>query len=146
MDEETQRYAAILKIKQARLFELDKQAATFGIGVPPQIEMERVSLRDELNMLESAIRSPARTETADLLGPAGRYKASRQDAQDIKQDTQDVKQGLALLLNRLDDFIEETEDFRSMNRVVLIIIGVAVLLILVVVVAIVTYLFTRGGL
>lgn len=139
MDEETQRYAAILKIKQARLFELDKQAATFGIMVPPHIEMERVSLRDELQMVESAIRSPARAETADELGPAGRYKASR-------QDTQDLKQSVAYMLNRLDSFIEQSNAWRAVNRHVLLLIGVAVIAILIVVVAIVTYLVTKGAL
>jgi hypothetical protein len=139
VDEETQRYAAILKIKQARLFELDKQAAAYGIGVPPHIEMERVSLRDELSMVESAIRSPARSETADELGPAGRFKASR-------QDTQELKQSVAHILNKLDAFIEQSEAWRDVNRQVMLIIGVAVIVILVAVVAIVTYLFTRGGL
>jgi hypothetical protein len=137
VDEETKRYAAILKIKQARLFELDKQAATFGILVPPHIEMERVSLRDELEMLESAIRSPARTAIADELGPAGRFKASR--AEQIE-----TKQLIAAVLNKLDGFIDQSEAWREVNRQVLLIIGVTLIIILVAVVAMATYLLTTG--
>lgn len=138
MDEETQRYAAILKIKQARLFELDKQAATYGISVPPHIEMERLSLQDELAMVESAIRSPARSETADQLGPAGRYKASRQDAQDIQRS-------VAVVLNKLDAFIDDSKVWRSMHRNWIILIGIAVIVILVAVAVLTTYVLTRGG-
>ncbi len=139
LDEETSRYAAILKIKQARLFELDKQAAVYGIGVPPHIEMERVSLRDELAMVESAIRSPARAETADQLGPAGRYKANR-------QDQIETKELIAAVLNKLDSFIEQSNAWRNVNRQVLLIIGIVVIIILVAVVAISTYLVTKGAL
>jgi uncharacterized membrane protein len=139
LDEETQRYAQILKIKQARLFELDKQAAKYGIDVPPHIEMERVSLHDELAMVESAIRSPARAETADELGPAGRFKANR-------QDQADTRQLIAAVLNKLDSFIEQSEAWRDVNRQVLLIIGIAVILILIAVVAITTYLLTTGHL
>lgn len=138
MDEETQRYAAILKIKQSRLFELDKQAAIFGIAVPPHIEMERVSLRDELAMVESAIRSPARAETADELGPAGRYKVTR-------QDNQDIKQSIAAVLNKLDDFIDDTKAWRTMNRTVLLIISIVVIVILLAVAVLTTYVLTRGA-
>ncbi len=139
MDEETARYAAILKIKQARLFELDKQAALYGIEVPPHIAMERVSLKDELAMVESAIRSPARSETADELGPAGRYKVSRQDSQDIKQS-------IAAVLNKLDAFIDDSKAWRDVNRQVLLIIGVAVLFLVIAIAVIITYLLTTGHL
>lgn len=137
MDEETQRYAALIKVKQARLFVLDKQAATYGIDAPPHIEMERLSLQDELDMFEVALESPARAESTDELGPAGRFLVNR-------QQYREVKQSMATILVKLDTFIDESQEWRTMHRSLILIIGVAVILILVVVVAIITAIVVKG--
>ena len=137
MDDETRRYIAIRKIKQARLFELDKQAATYGLAVPPHIEMERVSLRDELSMVESAIAAPARAEVGDELGVSGRFLV-------YHQQNREIKQSIAALAVQLESFIAQSVAWRAMHRQWLLIIGMAVIVILIAVVAIVTYLLTTG--
>jgi hypothetical protein len=140
VDEETDRFIAIRKIKVRRLYELDKQAAAFGeFAVPPQIEMERGSLRDELDMMESAIAAPARSAVGDELGPAGRFLV-------YHQQNREIKQSIAALAVQIETFVTESEDWRGMHRQWLLIIGVVVILILVAVVAIVTAIAMRGGL
>lgn len=139
MDVETQRYAEIIKAKQARLFVLDKQAATYGIDVPPHIEMERGSLRDELSMVETAIASPARSEVGDELGAAGRFIVNH-------QQNREIKQSIAAVAVKLDRFIEQSESWRNMHRQLILIIGIAVIAILVVLAIVVTFLVTRGAL
>jgi len=140
VDEETQHYTRILKTKQARLHVLDIQAAALGeYNVPPQIEMERQSLMDELGMLEIAIQSPARAGVTDELGPAGRFLVNHQQYREVKQST-------AAILVKLDAFIDESKDWRIVHRNWILLIGLVVILILVAVVALVTYLFTKGAL
>ena len=133
MDEETLRYAELIRIKQRYLHELDKQAAALGkYNVPPHIEMQRQTLMEELGMMETALDSPASARAGDELGPRGRFAVNYQQNREIKQSiaTLDVKIG-----TRLD-----------MHRNLFILIGVIVILILVAVVALVTYLFTKGAL
>lgn len=139
MDEETQRFIQIRKIKAARLFELDKQAAAFGeYSVPPQIEMERVSLRDELGMMESAIQAPARAEIGDELGAAGRFLV-------YHQQNREIKQSIAALAVQFEQFVTASLEWRTMHRNWILLIGLVVIFILVAVVALVTYLITKGG-
>ena len=132
MDEETQRYAAIIRLKQARLHELDKQAAVYGIDEPPQIAMERGSLQEELGMMEIAVQSPARSSAGDELGAAGRFVV-------YYQQNQDIKRSIAALSVR-------SEEWRMLQRNWIIIIGMVVILILIAVVSLVTYLITKGAL
>ncbi len=139
VDEETQRYARIIKAKQDRLNILDVQAAKYGIDVPPHIEMERGSLHEELSMVETAIQSPARAKVTDELGPAGRFLVNHQDNREIKQT-------IAAVLVKLDTFIDQSETWRSMHRQLILIIGIAVILIVITVAVIVTYLVTKGAL
>lgn len=140
MDEETTRFVAIRKIKLNRLYELDKQAAAYGAySVPPHVEMERGSLRDELGMMESAINSPARADVTDELGPAGRFLVNH-------QQNREIKQSIAALAVQLETFVADSLEWRTMHRTWILIIGVAVILILVAVVAIVTAVAMRGGL
>lgn len=139
MDVETQRYAEIIKAKQARLFVLDKQAATYGIDVPPHIEMERVSLHEELRMVETAVASPARADVGDELGAPGRFIVNH-------QQNREIKQSIASVAVKLDRFIEQSESWRSMHRQLILIIGVTVIAILVALAIIVTYLVTKGAL
>ena len=132
MDEETQHYISVRKIKLSRLHELDRQAAAHGeFNVPPHVQMERTSLREELGMVEAAINSPARAEVTEELGQGGRFIVNY-------QQNREIKQSIAALSIEIGTF---------MNRQQLIIIGVAVsvVVILVGVVAVVTYIFTRGG-
>jgi hypothetical protein len=140
LDEETERFIAIRKIKNNRLYELDKQAAAYGeYNAPPQVEMERRSLRDELGMMETAIQSPARSEVTDELGPAGRFLVNH-------QQNREIKQSIAALAVDLEAFIKDSVEWRTMHRQWLLIIGVAVVVILVIVVAFVTYIATKGAL
>lgn len=139
MDEETRRYAAIIKAKQDRLYHLDMQAATYGVDVSPQIEMERSSLQEELGMMEIAVQSPARAVVGDELGPRGRFVVN------IEQN-REIKQSIAALAVQLETFIADSREWRTMHRNWLLIIGLAVVVILVVAVALVTYILTRGGL
>lgn len=139
MDTETIRYAEIVRAKQDRLHLLDIQAAKYGIAVPPHIEMERGSLQDELRMMETAIASPARAEIGDELGPAGRFIVNH-------QQNREIKQSIAVVMVKLDRFIEQSESWRSMHRQLILIIGVAVIAVLVALAIIVTYLVTRGAL
>lgn len=128
MDAGTQHYGRILKAKRARLGELEVQSAKYGIDTPPHVEMERVSLREEVEMLEKAIQSPARSQIVDELGVDGRYLV-------YYQQNRDVLSG-----------VEGLRSENKMLRTILIVIGIAVVIILVAVAAIIGYLFARGGL
>lgn len=139
MDEETQRYARIIKAKQDRLFYLDLQAATYGVDVSPQIEMERQTLQEELGMMEVALDSPARAVVGDELGPRGRFVVNY-------QQNREIKQSIAAVAVQLEAFIKQSLEGRAMHRNWILIIGLAVVIILVIIVALVTYLVTKGGL
>jgi len=133
MDEETQHYIRVLKTKQARLNVLDIQAAALGkYNVPPQIEMERQSLMEELGMLELAIQAPARSEVGDELGPGGRFLV-------YYQQNREIKQSIAALA-------VESREGRAVQRNWIILVGLVVILILIAFVAFVTYLATKGAL
>jgi hypothetical protein len=132
VDEETIRYAELIRIKQRHLHELDKQAATFGAETPPHIEMQRQTLMEELGMMEVALESPASARASDELGLRGRFAVNYQQNREIKQTIAALKVAIEA---RLD-----------MHRNWFLLIGVAVLLILVAVVALVTYLLTKGAL
>lgn len=140
VDEETQRYAAVLKIKQARLHKIEEQIAALGeYNAPPHLAMERDSLMDELGMFEIAIAAPARAIATDELGPAGRFLVTH-------QHYREVKQSLAAISVDLEKFIKASQEWRDMHRNWILLIGLVVILILVAVVALVTYLFTKGAL
>lgn len=133
MDEETLRYAEIIKLKQRFLHELDKQAAMLGdLNVPPHIEMQRQTLMAELGMMETALDSPARAVVGDELGPRGRFVVNY-------QQNREIKQSIAALA-------VQSEKWREMQRNWILLIGLVVILILIAVVALVTYLFTKGAL
>jgi hypothetical protein len=132
VDEETKRYAAIIKAKQARLHQLDKQAATMGLDTPPHIEMERQTIQEDLSLMEVALESPITASISDDLGVRGRFVANY-------QQNQQIKQSIAALGVKLEQRLD-------MHRNVFILIGLVVILILVAVVALVTYLFTKGAL
>ncbi len=139
LDEETRRYAEIIRAKQDRLYVLDVQAAKYGIDVPPHIAMERVSLEAELRATETALDSPIRAEFGDDLGPRGRFVVNH-------EQNRQIKQSIAAIAVKLDRFIKTSEAWRDVNRQVLLIIGVIVIVILIAVVAITTYLLTTGHL
>ena len=139
MDEETARYISIRKVKLKRLHELDLQAAAYGeYNVPPQVQMERSSLRDELGMVETAINAPARAEVSEELGAAGRFLV-------YHQQNREIKQSIAALAIDLEDFVTQSQDWRSMHRQWLFIIGVAVVIILVIIVGVVAFEVGRGA-
>jgi hypothetical protein len=140
VDEETSRFIAIRKVKLERLYLLDKQAAAAGeFNVPPQVEMERRSLRDELGMIDAAIAAPARSEVGDELGPAGRFLV-------YHQQNREIKQSIAALAVELQTFVTESQEWRVMHRQWLIIISIIVVLILVAIVGYVAYLAGQGKL
>jgi len=138
-DEEALRLADRHEIKKQRLAILDKQADLYGErDVPPQIEMERVQLRYELKIIETALNTPARSTLGDELGPAARFMVN------VEQNRQ-IEQKIALLGKRLEDFIGESKSWRDMNRQVLLIVGIVVIIILVAVAVLTTYVLTRGA-
>lgn len=139
MDEETAHFIELRKAKRERLMVLDKQAARYGIDTPPHIELERISLRDELGMVETAIKTPARPDISEELGSGGRFLV-------YYQQNREIKQSIAAVAVQLEAFIAQSLEWRSMHRQWLLIIGVVVVFILVAVVAIVSYLFARGAL
>jgi len=139
LDEETRRYAEIIKAKTDRLHFLDKQAATMGKDSPPHIEMERGSLREELGMMEIAVQSPARAAIGDELGPRGRFIVNL-------EQNREIKQSIAAVAVQLETFIKTSLEWRTMHRNWILIIGLAVVIILVIIVALVTYLVTKGSL
>lgn len=139
MDEETRHYARVLKAKQDRLFVLDEQAAAYGkYNVPPHIEMERTSLRDELGMVEMAIQAPARAKIGDELGPAGRFLVSH-------QQYLEVKQSIAAVAVSLEEFIKQSLDWRMKISQFVLLIAITVGFIVVIVVAYVAYSIGKGG-
>lgn len=146
MDAETVRYAEIIKAKQDRLGLLDVQAAIYGIDVPPHIEMERGSLRDELGMVETAIASPARAGISDELGARGRFIVNHQQNRDIEQLIREAKQSIAAVAIKLDRFIDDSGAWRDMHRQIILIITILVVLILVAGAIFVTYVLTKGAL
>jgi nitrate/nitrite-specific signal transduction histidine kinase len=139
VDQETRRYAEIIRAKQDRLHVLDLQAAQYGIGVPPHIAMERVSLEAELRAVEITLDSPIRAGLGDELGPRGRFVVNH-------EQNREIKQSIAAIAVKLDRFIDESENWRTMHRNLILLIGLVMIVILIVVVVITTYLFARGGL
>lgn len=146
MDDETRRYAAIIRAKQDRLHVLDHQAAIYGIDVPPHIAMERVSLEAELSAVETTLDSPIRASLGDELGPKGRFVVTYQQNLGIEEQNEKIRKTVAAMSVKLDRFIEGTETWRAMHRNWIIIVTIVVILILIAVVAIVTYLLTKGTL
>jgi hypothetical protein len=147
VDEETRRYIAIRKDKQEELGILEEQAARFGdLYVPPHIKMQIGALRDELSMVESAIKSPARSAVSDELGPAGRFAVNH-------QDTREVKKMIAALAVDLEKAAVQSREWRNhlearMNRLGSwgIVITILVVAILVAGAIFVTYVLTKGAL
>lgn len=139
MDDETRRYAEIIKAKQDRLHFLDKQAAIYGVDTSPQIEMERSSLQEELGMMEIALGSPARAVVGDELGPRGRFVVN------VEQN-REIKQSIAAVAVQLETFIKASLEWRTMHRNWILIIGLAVVIILVIIVAAVSFFVGKGGL
>jgi hypothetical protein len=140
VDDEVKHLIEVRKAKIQRLHELDKQAATFGpLYTPPYIEMERGALREELGMVETAIKSPARAEVSEELGASGRFQVNY-------QQNREIRQSIASLAVQLETFIAASLEWRTMHRTWILIIGLVVILILVAVVALVTYTVTRAGL
>lgn len=160
MDDETRRYAEIIKAKHDRLFVLDKQAARYGIDVPPHIEMERVSLTEELRMVETALESPVRANVGDELGPRGRFVVNHQQNRviqeqnsDIEKLSREIKQSIAAVAVKLDRFIDDSIAWRVRTEDRMrrfgnggIVIAILVVLIIVAVAIFVTYVLTKGGL
>lgn len=128
MDDETRRYASIIKTKQARLYHLNMQAAAMGQETPPHIEMERQTLTEEVGMFETALSSPASAEAADELGPRGRYAVTYQQNRRAEA--------------RLDLIVRALEMFGRLA----IIVVVVVIVILVAVAVLTTYVLTKGTL
>ena len=139
LDEETRRYAEIIRAKQDRLFYLDVQAAKYGIDVPPHIAMERVSLEAEVRAVETTLDSPIRAGFSDELGVRGRFVVNH-------QQNQDIKKSIAHVVVKLDRFIEDSKAWRNMHRQLILIIGIAVIVILIALAVLLTYLFTKGAL
>jgi hypothetical protein len=139
LDEETRRYAEIIRAKQDRLFVLDVQAAKYGMDVPPHIAMERVSLEAELRATESTLDSPIRAAFSDELGVRGRFVINH-------QQNQDIKKSIAHVAVKLDRFIDDSEAWRNMHRQLILIIGIAVIIIMIALAILVTYLITAGQL
>lgn len=146
LDEETRRYAEIIRAKQDRLFVLDVQAAKYGIDVPPHIAMERVSLEAELRAVETTLDSPIRAEFSDELGVRGRFVVNHQQNQDIKKQNREIKQSIAAVVVKLDRFIEDSKSWRNMHRQLILIIGIAVIIIMIALAILGTFLITKGAL
>ena len=147
MDDETRRYIRIQKDKQAELGILEEQAAKFGdMYVPPHIKMQIGVLKDELSMVESAIKSPARSAVSDELGPAGRFAVSHQDNREVKQ----MIAALAIDIERAGEQSREWRDQlgERMRRLSSwsIVITILVVLILVAGAIFITYVLTKGAL
>src|SRR6185295_6905900 len=92
VDEETLRYAEIIRAKQDRLHVLDLQAAKYGIDVPPHIAMERVSLEAELKAVELTLDSPIRAELGDELGASGRFVTNYQQNTEIQKQNTEIQE------------------------------------------------------
>ena len=147
VDEETKHHIRIRKTKLARLRVLDLQAATYGeFNVPPHIEMERTSLRDELGMVEMAIKAPARPEIVEELGPSGRFLVNT-------EQNREIKQSIAALAVQIDEFIKQSLDWRAtitgtlmQHRQWFLLLAITIFFIVVIVVAFVAFAIGRGWL
>jgi hypothetical protein len=137
VDDETQRYAEIIRIKQRHLHELDKQAATLGIETPPHIEMQRQTLMEELGMMEVALESPASADVGDELGPRGRFVVNY-------QQNREIKQGMAALKVQIETLAKTVETGFAMHRNWILLIGMVVILIFAIVVALGTAMYIGG--
>ena len=147
MDEETRRYIRIRKDKQSELGILEEQAAKFGdLYVPPYLKMQIGALQDELSIVESAIKSPARAALSDELGPAGRFAANHQDSRETKQ----MIAALAVDLENAgkQSMVDRARMEERMRRFGQwgIVITILVVLILVAGSIFVTYVLTKGAL
>lgn len=139
LDEETRRYAEIIRAKQDRLFVLEVQAAKYGMDTPPHIAMERVSLEAELRAVETTLDSPIRAGFSDELGVRGRFVVNH-------QQNREIKKSIAHIAVKLDRFIEDSRSWRNMHRQLILIIGVALIIILIVLAIVGTYVLTKGAL
>jgi CHASE3 domain sensor protein len=137
VDEETRRYAEIIKAKQARLHQLDKQAATMGLDTPPHIEMERQTLQEELDAMIVALESPITGSISDDLGPRGRFVVNY-------QQNQQIKQGMGALNVKIETLAKTVEAGFAMHRNWILLIGMVVILIFAIVVALVTAIVVGG--
>ena len=147
VDDETRRYIRIRKDKQAELGILQEQAAMFGdLYVPPHIKMQIGAIQDELSMVESAIKSPARSAVSDELGPAGRFAVNHQDQREVKQMIAalaiDVEKAGVQSLNWRVQLEERMRRLGQWN----IVITILVVAILVAGAIFVTYVLTKGAL
>lgn len=147
VDEETQHYIRIRRTQLARLRELDNQAAAYGkYSTPPHIEMERTSLREELGMVETAIKTPARAEIVEQLGPSGRFLVNH-------EQNREIKQSIAALAVQIDTFITQSMDWRAgitgtlmQYRQWFLLLAITILFVVVIVVAYIAYSIGRGWL
>ncbi len=147
MDDETRRYIRIRKDKQTELGILEEQAAKFGeLYVPPHIKMQIGAIQDELSMVESAIKSPARSVVSDELGPAGRFAVSHQDNRESKQMIAALAVDIEQLGLKSRDWYDRVEERMRRLGQWNIVITILIVLILVAGAIFVTYVLTRGGL
>jgi hypothetical protein len=147
VDEETQRYIRIRKDKQAQLGILEEQAAKFGdMYVPPYLKMQIGALQDELSMVESAIKSPARSIVSDELGPAGRFAVNHQEGREVKQMIAALAIDLETAGAQSLDWRRRMEDRMRRLGSWNIVITILVVLILVAGAIFVTYVLTKGAL
>ena len=136
-DSETDRLRELREIKRERLHELDKQAERYGLDVPPHIALERARLQKELRPLDAVVDRAPNAAFVEELGGSGRFGVTY-------TEIQRANDGIALLGERLDDFIAMSREWRAMHRQWIILIGIVVVVILVAGAVVVTYVLTRG--
>jgi len=147
VDDETRHYIAVRKVQLARLHELDLQAAAYGkYNTPPHIEMERTSLREELGMVEMAIKTPARARIAEELGSSGQFLVNT-------EQNREIKQSIAALAVQIETFVAQSMDWRDgITRTLMqyrqwfLLIAITVVFVVVIVVAFVAFAIGRGWL
>jgi hypothetical protein len=136
-DSETDRLRELREIKRQRLHELDKQAERYGYDVPAHIALERAELQKELKPLDVVVDRAPSAAFVEELGGSGRFGVTY-------GEIQRANDGIALLGERLDDFIAISREWRAMHRQWIILIGIVVVVILVAFAVVATYVFTRG--
>lgn len=162
-DERDQRLLEIRQAKQDRLDILNEQIARLGaMHAPPHMLVEQRQLRKELlaecgqlraefEMVEAVIKAPAGIGIGDELGEGGRFILYHQMWKQVQDELallgkrhDESGQVLHALVERFEDFVGGSTEWRTQMRQWLTWIGIAIFVLSLVAVAVITYLATRG--
>jgi hypothetical protein len=107
--------------------------------------MERTSLREELGIVEMAIKTPARAQIAEELGSSGRFLVNT-------EQNREIRQSIAAVAVQIEEFVKQSLDWRAtitgtlmQHRQWFLLIAITIVFIMVVTVAFIAFEIGRGA-